>query len=255
MTGKELLEGMSFVKDEIVQESEERPSRKRQYIRLLSMAACLCVVIAGAFAWEYFSRPQQLESAGSVASGMDGAENLQQYESAGNTASEIDREANLQQESAVEPPEDMMNYPFEAQYIRISADRTELEEPEMMPNQSVRLIRSARELDEYLQQNKALAHSENSETGEALPVSFERYGEAFFSEKDLLLITPEQESNISGYEIQSLHPDSSDGWVIEGTVFTQDDGAADEAQWQILLEIPKDLITPDDKIVLNFQNG
>lgn len=236
MTGKELLEGMSFVKDEIVQESEERPARKRQYTRLLSMAACLCVVIAGVFAWEYFSRPQQLEAAGGI-------------------SSEIDGEANFQQESAEETPEDMMNYPFEAEYIRISADRTELEEPEMMPIQSVRLIRSARELDEYLQKNKALAHSENSETGEALPVSFERYDEAFFSEKDLLLITPEQESNTSGYEIQSLHPDSSNGWVIEGIAFTQDHGAADEAQWQILLEIPKDLITPDDKIVLNIKNG
>ena len=53
MTGTDLLEALSFVDEKYIQEAENaRLSAKIPWIKVLSVAACLCILITGALALE-----------------------------------------------------------------------------------------------------------------------------------------------------------------------------------------------------------
>ena len=52
MTGLELLEGLSFVDERFIQEAENaRLGRSIPWMKWLSVAACLCILVVGAFAF------------------------------------------------------------------------------------------------------------------------------------------------------------------------------------------------------------
>ena len=50
MTGQELLYALSFVDEKYIQEAESAQLRKIPWMKVLSVAACLCILIVGAFA-------------------------------------------------------------------------------------------------------------------------------------------------------------------------------------------------------------
>ena len=52
MTGTKLLEALSFVDEKYIQEAESAQLRKIPWMKVLSVAACLCILIVGAFALE-----------------------------------------------------------------------------------------------------------------------------------------------------------------------------------------------------------
>ena len=52
MTGQELLYALSFVDEKYIQEAESAQLRKIPWMKVLSVAACLCILIVGAFALE-----------------------------------------------------------------------------------------------------------------------------------------------------------------------------------------------------------
>lgn len=56
MTGADLLEALSFVDEKYIQEAENaRLSAKIPWVKVLSVAACLCILITGALALERMS--------------------------------------------------------------------------------------------------------------------------------------------------------------------------------------------------------
>ena len=53
MTGQDLLNGLSFVDERFIEEAETAVSYKKvPWMKVLSVAACLCILIVGAFALE-----------------------------------------------------------------------------------------------------------------------------------------------------------------------------------------------------------
>ena len=50
MTGQELFHALSFVDERYIAEAESASFRKIPWMKVLSVAACLCIVLAGAFA-------------------------------------------------------------------------------------------------------------------------------------------------------------------------------------------------------------
>lgn len=52
MTGQELFAALSFVDEKYIQEAESAQLRKIPWMKVLSVAACLCILIVGAFALE-----------------------------------------------------------------------------------------------------------------------------------------------------------------------------------------------------------
>lgn len=63
MTGLELLEGLSFVDERFIAEADTaKLGRNVPWMKLLSVAACLCILIVGAFALENFGHKGAMES-------------------------------------------------------------------------------------------------------------------------------------------------------------------------------------------------
>ena len=236
MTGKELLEGMSFVDDEIIQDSECRRTRRRVPMGLISMAACLCIVAGSVFAWSKLSQ----NSFGNMTEEASGIETAGMDLAGADAAGEPD--------NAEFPETDpLQEVPFAVHYVKTDAKRTQTEAPE------ISVVQSRDELDEYNQTYRDSYNLEcnDSETG-FLDVC-QLYDDVFFAEKDLLIILPDQTIGISGYEIQSLHPGADGGWSIDGSILTDEAHPDDAYQWHILLEIPKGLIADEGKIELNLE--
>lgn len=63
MTGLELLEGLSFVDERFIAEADVASFKRNvPWMKLLSLAACLCILIVGAFALENISHKGETES-------------------------------------------------------------------------------------------------------------------------------------------------------------------------------------------------
>lgn len=232
MTGRELLESMNFVEDEIVHESEYRRVRKKSFMGLISMAACLCIIIGSVLAWKY----QFVNGADSVS--MENASGMEQMVSDGN-------------EEAGECPEaddPLQGVPFVAQYIKTDGKRGYTDAPEST------VIQSRDELDEYYSANRSQYDLEH-DAGAGFKDVCDQYDESFFAENDLLLIVPGQESDVARYEIQSLQPQDNGSWLLVGKVYIREEASENVNQWQILLEVPKDMICDDDTIVFDFEIG
>ncbi len=70
MNGKELMEGLSYLSEEYVQQAQDAPKRKRKPLRMWgTLAACLCVLLLGV--WGFLPRAEKSEE-------FVSGENLQQ---------------------------------------------------------------------------------------------------------------------------------------------------------------------------------
>ena len=68
MTGTDLLEALSFVDEKYIQEAETaRLSAKIPWVKVLSVAACLCILITGALALEHIGYKGAKEEAAAPA--------------------------------------------------------------------------------------------------------------------------------------------------------------------------------------------
>lgn len=68
MTGLELLEGLSFVDARYIAEADTaKLGRNVPWMKVLSVAACLCILIVGAFALENFGHKGTMEEAAAPA--------------------------------------------------------------------------------------------------------------------------------------------------------------------------------------------
>lgn len=225
MTGKELLEGMSFVEDELVQESESKRRKKKPLVGWLSMAACLCIVAGSVFAWKYQSR------SGNEFALMENAADMEEAVCDGN-----EEAAENMQEIALQ------EIPFTAQYIKVNSTRTE--------TSGIAVIQTRDELNEYCE----IHESRWNDTESDVPDICDRYDETFFAGQELLIFVPEYRNGITGYEIQSICSNLDNGWLIEGKAVKGEDGSETGNQWCILLEIPKGQIDDDDTITLDLKN-
>ena len=63
MTGMEILEGLSYVDEKYIQEAETATlGRNTPWMKILSVAACLCILITGAYAYQLFQPKGATES-------------------------------------------------------------------------------------------------------------------------------------------------------------------------------------------------
>lgn len=68
MTGQEIIAGLSYVDDRFIQEAETATlSRNTPWMKVLSVAACLCILIVGAFAMGEFGLKGATEEAAAPA--------------------------------------------------------------------------------------------------------------------------------------------------------------------------------------------
>lgn len=98
MTGTQLLEALSFVDETYIQEAETAQlGRNTPWMKILSVAACLCILITGVYAYS------QMQSKG-VMESMAEPEAAAPAAPAESPAEAAPREESVREEAAPEPP-------------------------------------------------------------------------------------------------------------------------------------------------------
>ena len=80
----------------------------------------------------------------------------------------------------------------------------------------------------------------------------DRYDDAFFARRDLIILVLEEGSGSVRHEIQGVRPYYDNSWLLTGRRIVPEIGTDDMAQWHILIEIDKNLIGEDETIVLEM---
>lgn len=126
MTGLELLEGLSYVDERFIAEADTAKFQKNvPWMKILSLAACLCILIAGAFALENIGHKGIMEE--EAAAPAAPAETMAQApaESACEEAAPLMPADGITEESAEEKPittDELHNIPFATLRIVSVAD-------------------------------------------------------------------------------------------------------------------------------------
>ncbi len=80
---------------------------------------------------------------------------------------------------------------------------------------------------------------------------FDRYDDAYFESKDLLLLIRQERWKIDGYEIRSIRPDQTGGWIVTGNVLNAEE-TEDLSQWMIFVEVEKGMVADGAPIAMEF---
>lgn len=242
MRGKDLLEGMSFIDERFVEKADSaRPSRAHR-IRWAALAASLCIVAAGAAAvWRMRPLPEQ-DSASQA-----GIEDQIIADTEGYPEMAEDVPGGGASQSGASHA-----YLYGSQNFRTNGGMEGMEYPYTC------VIRSRAELEAYYEDHKAFFDLERKGTASGdTAVGFldacDRYDEAFFQERDLILVVLEERSGSVRHELQSIQARDG-GWLLTIRCIVPEVGTCDMAQWHILAEIEKGLIQEDEKIVLEFHD-
>ena len=233
MSAKELLEGMCYVDERFVDEAEHHTVQKKvicPWVRLLPVAACLCILVVDAVSlWDYL--PSLSGSTGSMTEDNE-----------------------IQQENIHFPGAaggDPQSWVYQKQYIRTDGDDESAEYP------FYEIIRSREELNRYYEEHKDIYDLERRETVDAdSSIGFldacDRYDDAFFDQRDLIILVLEEGSGSVRHEIQGVRPYYDNSWQLVGRRIVPEVCTDDMAQWHILIETDKNLIGENEIIVVDI---
>lgn len=232
MSGKELLEGMSYVDERFVDEAEHQTIKKRSispWMKLLPVAACLCILLVGAVSiWDMMPFNAKSESA------AGDQESMQEISDGSDTAMGGDPQSWL----------------YQTQYIRTDGGDESTQYP------SYFVIRSREELEQYYEDNKTVYDLEHhdqvySDTTIGFLDAIELYDDAFFTDRDLIILVLEEGSGSIRHEVNGIRPYYDNTWQLSVRRITPEVCTDDMAQWHLLIEVQKDLISEDESIVLD----
>lgn len=234
MSAKELLEGMCYVNERFVDEAEHQTIQKQPahpWMRLIPVAACLCILVVGAVSlWDMLP-----------------------FHSGSTESMTEDNE--FQQESINAPGSavggDPQSWVYQKQYIRTNGGKENVEYPFCV------IIRSKEELNRYYEEYKDIYDLERRETVYAdSSIGFldacDQYDDAFFAQRDLIILVLEEGSGSVRHEIQGIRPYYDNSWQLIGRRIVPEVCTDDMAQWHILIEIDKNLIGENETIVVDI---
>lgn len=144
MTGLELLEALSFVDERYIAEADTvKLGRQIPWVKILSVAACLCILIAGAFALENIGYMGAKEEAAAPAAPQAAPEAAPAAtEAAMEEAAPLMPSDGTVEESAAEKPvttDELHNIPFATLRIVSVADDHWIAVVEELPDEPVEL--------------------------------------------------------------------------------------------------------------------
>lgn len=235
MKGKDLLEGMSFVDEKFIDEAEAKPAKRYYLLRWGALAACLTLILLAA------PRLSGQQSENQDIRDYAGASAQWEENKTGESATEDHIYGSQSQTPAVVGEDGRMPL-YGQQYIRTNGYHEDAAYP------VITVIRSRAELEAYCKENRGLYDLESG-----FLAACGRYDDAYFAEKDLLLVLLEEGSGSVRHELSGIRP-HEDGWYLTGRRIVPEVGTCDMAQWHILAELEKDLIHPTDTVTLGLVN-
>ena len=232
MSGKELLEGMSYVDERFVDEAEHQTIKKRSlspWMKLLPVAACLCILLVGVVSiWDMMPFDAKSES---VAGDQ---ESMQEISDGSDTAMGGDPQSWL----------------YQTQYVRTDGGDESSQYPSYV------IIHSRAELEQYYEDNKMaydLEHHEQvySDTTIGFLDAIEQYDDAFFADWDLIILVLEEGSGSIRHEVNGIRPYYDNTWQLTVRRITPEVCTDDMSQWHLLIEVQKNLIAEDETIIVD----
>ncbi len=139
---------------------------------------------------------------------------------------------------------------FTAQYIRTDGYHDDVHYP------AVKIIRSAKELNDYYQANKDKYNLERrttvySDSTVGFLDACDKYTDEYFEDRILLMILIEEGSGSIRHKVERVGTDAN-GIAVEINTIVPEAGTCDMAEWHILVEIQRDadVLSEDDVTVL-----
>ena len=241
MSGKELLEGMSYVDERFVDEAEHQTIKKRSvspWMKLLPVAACLCILLVGVVSiWDML--PFNAKS-------TEGSMMGDQESALDNGLVDGGEESESQKPAGGDP----QSWLYQTQYIRTDGGDESSQYPSYV------IIHSRAELEQYYEDNKMvydLEHHEQvySDTTIGFLDAKEQYDDAFFADRDLIILVLEEGSGSIRHEVNSIRPYYDNTWQLTVRRITPEVCTDDMAQWHLLIEVQKNLIAEDETIIVD----
>lgn len=236
MNGEKLLRAMSYVDEDLVERAEKAARRKKHWVRVAALAACLCLALGGwtimktAFTTFFAAKnaaPMAQDVGGGDAAKTEAVREAPSADESGEEAAPQAKEPEMEPAGTLATEAAVATSGAGAGdwFIRMEGDSA-INAAADLPLPTV--VRSRQELEGF----------------SIPPEVLERYGEDFFETRDLLLAAAE-----GGQE----HPqvirleDTGEGWVltVSGTVEGED-----ATQWRLLLPIEKDQISENAEITI-----
>lgn len=202
---------------EVFRRSEKRINeRKRNFIRILALCIPFCMIVT---VWSVLIRPAMMPAG-------------EAYKDA------FEEKSGTADAPAINEAEDVLTAPpidFEAQYIRTNGYTSDIEYP------VVRIIRSVRELNAYYEANKENYDLERRDkVSSDMTIGFldacEKYDEAYFEDKILVMVLLEEGSGSIRHKVQSVNMGADGQCYIYIDTIEPESGTDDMAEWHILIE-------------------
>lgn len=242
MRAEHIHDALNLLPEDLIEKVDRLRTRQRMPIRrgwrsFGAIAACLAVLILGAFVWGML--PGTI-SCGTDAFSIAADQEIAKENLAPQDPAELDRTAS---DSANGMPEYGLTdsepdaYGVTAQYIPMETAALAIDHP------SIRIFRSRQELEEYC---------DTHELAQILGAAA-AYDESFFSESDLILVDLGQGSSSIRHEIHTLAPAGDQTWELQGTQTIPEAVTLDMVQWLALAQVSKEVIEPGDTVTVALE--
>ena len=248
MNGKDLLHGMNYVEDKFIDEAQQPVRRTgRPWVRVVSTAACLGVVIFGAVAVSGGLMPKQESTGQSVTDHFYFQDGILEVgtDSVTNTNQEIAADMPQVETPSLIPEKEWSASESKAENdIRgMTAYYFKTGSPAEPVKPTVTVLRSRTQLDAFLTGRKP----------EAMLETCEAYDDTWFADNVLLLVQLDENSGSVRHEVQRLYRDEQGQWLLQIRKQVPEMGTCDMARWQLLVEVPAGSIGPDETVTVTFQ--
>jgi len=239
MSGEDMVRALNFVEEKYIEEAEmARLSNGKIWLRVGSMAACLCLLAFGIHSWKQHNMlaDGEQEQAQVPAGGTLVMIHTQNGDSTDTRQEESRHEIHYGQG---EPKA----YAVSSKEIRTDGGNEDISYP------FVTVLRSLEELDDYCRAQGKIFDLET----EFLDAS-KGYDESYFVKHDLILICVEETSGAVTHQVTDVREEQG-GWIITVVRHEPEEKTDDLAQWHILVEIQiGKVIAPEAAVSVRLEN-
>ena len=236
MNGEDMVKALGYIDERYIQEAETaKLSTKGVWLRVGSVAACLCLLLAGFYGLRQRNLPGEGDQEMAQVPAGGWQENSVLYS---NNADRSQTDKEIICENA-EPNA----YLVSTREIRTDGGNEDITYP------FVTVLRSREELEDY-----CLAQGEVFDLETEFLDACKGYDESYFAKHDLILICVEETSGSVTHQVTDVREEKG-GWIITVVRHEPEEKTADMAQWHILVEIQMGkVIAPEATVSVRLEN-
>lgn len=236
MSGEDMVRALGFIDEKYIAEAEStKLSAKRVWLKVGSVAACLCLLLTGI----YSLRQEGIPTEGANDMAQVPAGGYESIQEDGTVRGYGEKEI---MESAQEDAEPK-SYVVSSREIRTDGGGEDISYP------FVTILRSREELEDY-----CLAQGKIYDLESGFLEACSAYREDYFADNDLILLCVEETSGSVTHQVTDVREENGE-WIITVVRYEPEEGTCDMAQWHILIEVQMGkVIAPESTVTVRFEN-